>query len=244
MKKPSIFVGTLYSNEAEFKESTLSINNQIDVDVKHEVISNLPEWKAHNLLWKTWEKLKNQFDLFVKIDADTILTRNTALKEVALLFRNPQITGVQILLHDYFTDDLIAGLNAFSPVVKFKPSKRKLYADHADYNHQTVLKGEHVSHLAPIGWHCKFPTNYQAFHFGFRRALKKQTGIIEKCAIAYQKYKDAARLFAIIGADSINCRNKNNFDYSDKMFHRLYQSFESKNLDDDEINSMINKFIK
>ena len=55
MKKPSIFVGTLYSNEAEFKESTLSINNQIDVDVKHEVISDLPEWKAHNLLWKTWE---------------------------------------------------------------------------------------------------------------------------------------------------------------------------------------------
>ena len=47
MKKPSIFVGTLYSNEAEFKESTLSINNQIDVDVKHEVISDLPEWKAH-----------------------------------------------------------------------------------------------------------------------------------------------------------------------------------------------------
>ena len=49
------------------------INTQKDVDVHHEIISGLPEHEAHIKLWQTWNRAKSKHDLFVKIDADTVL---------------------------------------------------------------------------------------------------------------------------------------------------------------------------
>ena len=120
-----IFVGTLYSGESEFEACCKEIEKQIGVEVHQKVFSFLPEYAAHNELWSYWEKVKDNFDLFVKVDADTVLNDNFALLKISQLFNDIDVTGAQILLHDYFTDDLIAGLNVFSKQVIFKPSRRR-----------------------------------------------------------------------------------------------------------------------
>jgi len=198
-----IFVGTLETGEAEFAESAAAIAAQQGVSVTHRVISGLPEYEAHNALWAAWAAAKPTHDLFVKIDADTVLNRPTALAEMAALFADRAVTGVQLKLLDYFTTEPMSGMNAFSPYVVFAPAKRRLYSDHADSGHRTVLKGDAVRHLEPIAWHCRNPNPRQAFHFGFRRMLKRQTDVIAALASAWRREPLPGREWAMAGAASV-----------------------------------------
>ena len=227
MAKPKIFVGTLYAGEAEFEESCEAIKAQEQVDVTHHVIADLPEYEAHNELWNAWGKVRAAYDIFVKVDADTILNRNEALSDIYKLFQQPRVTGVQIKLHDYFSDQLISGLNAFSTEVQFQNSKKRLFADHADRNHDLVIKGEAVSHLAPIGWHCKYPAARQAYHYGLRRALKKQSDIVRRCASMWLKYRDDARAWALTGAMEAGWIYRNQFNYSDERFEKSLNDYQN-----------------
>ena len=224
MPQPRIFVGTLACGESELADCRVSVVAQKDVLVTHHVIESLPELQAHNALWHAWAAAKGAHDLFVKIDADTVLARDTALAEIAALFEDPDITGAQILLHDYFTDQLIAGLNAFSRSVIFQKGTDRLFADRVDVGHRKQLKGEAVRHLAPIGWHCRSPLPRQAFHFGLRRALKKQHEVIARCAEVWLGARDEPRGWALAGAMSTGWWLRRHFDYGDKRFERAFEA--------------------
>ena len=214
---PRIFVGTLACGEAERAECLAAVAAQTGVSITHTVIENLPELEAHNALWDAWELAKARHDLFVKIDADTVLTRPTALEEITALFTDEAVTGAQILLHDFFTDGLIAGLNAFSRAVTFRRATDRLWTDRVDGGHRVVLKGEPVRHLAPIGWHCRAPHPHQAFHFGLHRALKKQEAMIARCAEVWLVERDEARAWALVGAMSVG-QLRHHVDYGDARF--------------------------
>jgi hypothetical protein len=198
--KPRVFFGTMYSGEAEYEMCKNAIHIQRELkNLHHEVIEGLPEKEAHNELWTSWEKEKSHFDLFVKIDADTILCDDHAISRVWELFNeNKRVTGAQLRLHDFFTDDLISGLNFFTPIVRFNTSP-DLYCDRVDWNHDVVLKGESVKHLEPIGWHAKFPSDKQSFHYGYHRALKGQTTTLKNLTYVWLKTNDRSRMFAVLG---------------------------------------------
>lgn len=202
MTKPRVFVGTMYSREAEFCDSAQMVAQQQDlVSLYHHVVSDLPEAEAHNVLWSEWNRVKGNYDLFVKVDADTILRDYRAIADVWKLFENPRVTGAQLKLYDYFTDDLIAGLNFFTPQVVFNTSP-ELYCDRVDTNHDIVMKGPAVAGmgLEPIGLHCKNPSDVQAFHFGMHRTLKNQLPTLRAVYAAYLRLGGRARALALVGA--------------------------------------------
>jgi hypothetical protein len=221
--RPRIFVGTLACGEAERAECVAAVAAQTGVSVTHTIIENLPELEAHNALWDAWEAVKTRHDLFVKVDADTVLVRPTALEDVAALFTDEEVTGAQILLHDFFTDQLIAGLNAFSRAVTFRRATDRLWTDRVDGGHRRVLKGDPVRHLAPIGWHCRAPHPHQAFHFGLHRALKRQQAMIARCAEVWLVERDEARAWALVGAMSAE-RLRHHVDYGDAEFRAAVQA--------------------
>lgn len=196
----SIFIGTLFNGESEFFEHLKAINSQDKVNYTHHVIKNLPEREAHKQLWLDWKSNQNKFDLFVKIDADTVLNRSTALYEITKLFEQKNVTGVQIKIFDYFSSSLISGMNAFSPEVKFKKKVDNLFPDKVDYNHKIVLKGESVSYLEPIAFHCLTPNSRQSFYYGFHRMIKKQKQILKLVASNWLIDKDTSREWALRGA--------------------------------------------
>jgi hypothetical protein len=216
---PRIFVGTMASGEAELDDCRAAVAAQKGVIVRHHEIHALPELEAHHALWDAWDAVKSDFDLFAKIDADTILIDSGALARVYALFAaDPTVTGAQVLLHDYFTDTLIAGLGFFHPRVTFLRTGNHLRPDAADVGHERVLKGDPVAHLAPIGWHCRHPHPLQAFHFGLHRALKSQKETIQRVATVWLRERDEAREWAMAGVMTASFWMRRHFNYADKRF--------------------------
>lgn len=235
MKTPRVFIGTLYCGEGDFFNSCTSILSQKNVNIQHTIISNLPEKEAHNRLWKAWRAVQNtDFDFFVKIDADTVLEHDEVLLEFwKMMETNPQITGIQAPLHDYFTNSYINGLNCFSPKVIFQDTNDPLFCDRkVDINHDVRIGSNYVSEkLRPAGKHCFFANKYQSFHYGLHRYLKNQFEIISKVKKNWDlerinqgdkfDYTDN-RSFALLGAITAKNYSGRNFDYNSSDFNEAF----------------------
>lgn len=227
MKLPRVFVGTLYSGEGDFVQSMELIRAQVGVEVSHTLISDMQEKPAHNALWKAWRDHKSSHDLFVKVDADTVLRSVDTLRQVWELFAaNPRVTGVQALLHDYMTDSLINGLNCFGTQVVFNDTQDDLYCDRqVDTGHDVVLRGGDVPpDLSPAGWHCHHATPKQAFHYGLHRALKGQSDNIARVRRAWVRDRDDVRAYALIGAAAApRFERVHRFNYADPEFQAAFE---------------------
>lgn len=225
MIMPRVFVGTMYCHEGDYAECVKSIKTQQDVDVGHVTIKDLPEKDAHNALWAAWRTVQSEYDMFVKVDADTVLSHSEVLIEFwRMMQANPRITGIQAPLLDYFTDGNINGLNCFSPRVTFRDTTDDLFCDRqVDVDHDLVVKsGGVTTKLFPAGLHCYHSTEKQAFHFGLHRALKKQQHIIDKVKQAYSRNGDDLRAWALIGSRAAPSFN-GDFNYSDRFFHEEFE---------------------
>jgi len=224
---PRIFVGTMYTNEGDFQTCLDRIQHQEDVTVTHFIVAGLKEKEAHNALWHAWKDQRDGHELFVKIDADTVLAEKNTLAEIAKLFRdNPRVTGLQAPLHDYMTDDHIHGLNVFSPKVTFNDTQDELYCDRqVDTDHDIVLRGTSLpASLTPAGLHCHYANECQAFHYGVHRSLKGQKHVINKVMEAWRRDQDRIRGFALIGASMSGIFAENRrFNYSDQEFKLAFQ---------------------
>jgi hypothetical protein len=219
---PHVFIGTLYVNEGDFEQCSSMIKRQTNCSIEHQVISGLRERDAHNALWHSWNERKSNFDLFVKVDADTILASEHTISDIWQVFSsNPRITGVQSPLYDYMTMTLINGLNAFSPRVVFNESIDNLFCDRVDTGHDICIKSWGVpQQLIPAGYHCYHASPVQAFHFGLHRALKGQRHIIESVYNVWLRQgKDNVRGYALLGAlKAKELLNSSNCCYSDEQF--------------------------
>jgi hypothetical protein len=229
---PRVFVGTMHSQEGDFQECLARVQAQEGVTVSHFIVSGLKEKEAHNALWHAWRHQGSSHDLFVKLDADTVLRDTSTLLEIWRQFEaNPCVTGLQAPLHDYMTDDLINGLNAFNARVTFNDTKDELYCDRqVDTGHDVVLRGTQLPlSLRPAGLHCHRSTLRQAFHYGLHRALKGQQQTIELVQNAWNVDRDDVRAMALLGAYwasdfAINRR----FNYSDDEFKAAFAEAEAR----------------
>lgn len=230
---PRVFIGTMYTQEGDFPMCLKRIQEQRGVTIGHIIISGLKEKDAHNALWHAWRDQKSSNDLFVKIDADVVLSSPNTLAQIWELFEaNPRLTGVQAPLHDYMTDGFINGLNAFNPKVVFNDTQDELYCDRqVDTNHDQTLHDPNLPEsLRPAGLHCHYANEKQAFHYGLHRALKGQHQIIKKVKEAYERHgRDRIRAFALLGAiyAPLFVQHRR-FNYQDHEFLDAYTEAESK----------------
>lgn len=229
--KPKVFVGTLNCGEGDYNECCSAIKQQRGVEVTHISISNLTEKEAHNNLWQSWRDAKLTHDMFVKVDADTVLSHQHVLLNFwEMMYSNPRITGIQAPLLDYFTDGYINGLNCFAPNVIFRDTADELFCDRqVDVNHDIVIKSNGVpASLKPAGYHCFHANKKQAFHFGVHRALKGQKNIIDLVKNAHQRHGDILRQIAILGAENAQSFSKGGFNYNDEHFNSVFESICNK----------------
>jgi len=218
---PRVFVGTMYCGEGDMPECLESVLLQKGVEARQVIIRNMPEKAAHNALWAAWREARDSHDLFVKVDADTVLAHDGVLRAVWGLFQgNTRVTGVQAPLNDYFTAGHINGLNCFSPKVTFRDTADELFCDRqVDVDHDVVIRSDQVGDaLRPAGYHCYRATEAQAFHFGLHRALKRQVGTIAQVRAAYRREGGRMRALALIGAQASPNFAAGGFNYTDERF--------------------------
>lgn len=198
---PKILVGTLSCGEAEASLCCEQVAIQTSVNVQHVLFENLTELEAHRQLFTLWNRERSNYDLFVKIDADTILNSHDALIRAWSFFeKNDDVTAIQVGLFDFFTQKMIAGLNMFRPSVHFDLPQDRLFCDRVEEKgHRQLLTIEDTKSLYPIADHCRFPSERQAFHFGYRRWAKGQITIIEDLLQAWQADPNVGRLWALSG---------------------------------------------
>jgi hypothetical protein len=216
--KPRILVLTLNSGENEFESCRASVSAQTGVTVDQVVYAGLGNREGHKAIYSEIMRRARDFDLFVKLDADMVLNRPTALRDVHRYFRNhPGLDHLCALVNDHFTGRPIPGVHAFSPRVRWDiRAIDDLFVD-PDPNHPGT--GIFNPPDLPIFVeHAPNPGRFQAFHFGYHRALKAfqrgqanpslnqkvyQLGILNNLELQFRGTRRPELAFAVVGADLV-----------------------------------------
>ena len=242
-KEIKIVVVTLEAGEAEFNDCVSAANKQKYVEIEHVVVSGLNERAAHSKLVSIWYTRKEEFDFLAKVDADTILNSDTALASMSELMEMEKASGLQVRLWDYFSQDLIPGLNMFSREIHFKTKIPRLKPDQIDLEHTKVLKGSSVAHLEPIGWHGRNPSPKQSFYFGYHRWLKGQAPVLKSCFELWQIHDDDARKWALVGALTAHQKKFGKFLFSSNKAMNSFTRVEIRPPSNSQIHNFVNEEI-
>ncbi len=165
-----ILVGILHCIENEFGDCIESIEAQTLKTRDHFILSNLPNKDAHDTLYRTFMDRAQDFDLFIKIDADMVLARPRFFEEVAQHFNNSSdLSHLIVAVHDWFTDKSIMGLHVYRSDYRWEVTSETLFVD----VFPEIGKVEKDrSQLAPAALHCPNPSPFQAFHYGVHKGTK------------------------------------------------------------------------
>lgn len=165
-----ILVGILHCIENEFDQCLAAIDSQTYKLHERFIISNLPNKAAHDKLYQTFMDRAHEFELFVKIDADMVLSRETFFEELVQRFQAElSLEHLQIKLDDWMTGCRIFALHAYRNSYRWIENDEAHFVDMVEANRNCVLDS---THLTPAAVHCPDPSPFQAFHFGVHKATK------------------------------------------------------------------------
>lgn len=236
-----LYIGTLYSNENEFDECVRSIEAQNYRNFEHFIFKSLPKKEAHDTLFGSFMDKSNRFDLLVKIDADMVLTDRDFLGKVADKFNtHPWLEHLEIAVHDFFSDQLIWGMNIYRNTVQWKKSTENLFTDLVPTNKERKISDS--EELAPAAIHCKNPGRFQSFHYGIHKAVKimqparnkKKPGhvryhwdIIQKTFANFGKLNDVRLGLTVLGAEIAFLKRLQpmHLDYTNPIAHTIFLKY-------------------
>lgn len=240
-----IFIGTLYTIENEFDECLRSIHSQTYRDFEHFVFKNLPNKQAHVALFKSFLEQAGEYGALVKVDADMVLASDSLFENIVRkLEENDWVDVLSIAVHDFFSDQLIWGLNAYRNTVRWDFDKESLFVDRPNVPPERYMAGD--SKLTPAAFHCPNPSPYQAFHYGVHRGLKviqpdhvnkneesskNQWAFLERTWVNFQRIKDVRLGLACLGAELAYAGlfQIHDLDYSHPRMYQVLEKYLSMN---------------
>ena len=170
-KGTRVWIGTLYSGEREFPECVCSLEAQSFRNFEHQVFRFLPNLEAHRRLYRTIMDRADEFDVFVKLDADMVFKDAGALAQIASIFRdNVGLDHCVFSVADWYSGTDILGLHSYSGRAHWGDLDDPLFVDP-----DPAIPGRKMELWdcpAPIAEHSPNPSLRQAFFFGLHRGLK------------------------------------------------------------------------
>jgi hypothetical protein len=163
-----IYVAVLYSGENEFESCIKAIEAQDYTNYEYHVIKGLPGREAHNTLYTNF--IESGFDVLIKIDSDMVLVwHNFFTKVVDALIENMTTNQLQFPVYDFFSRQLIWGLNVyrkdFFNDISVGANEGRAF-DYFD------VSGLSCAVSVVVATHCQNPTPFQSFHYGAFKAVK------------------------------------------------------------------------
>lgn len=79
-RAPRVLIGTLYTDENEYPEMLRMLRTQTFTNWEHVVLKDLENKEAHDALYRLFMREKENFDFFLKLDADMVFRSPDSLK--------------------------------------------------------------------------------------------------------------------------------------------------------------------
>ena len=115
-----LLIGTMRTIENEFDQCVAAIRKQKGCDFEHFVIENMPHKEAHQALYNRFMENASTFDVFVKVDADMVITRDDFFAKLASRFVSaPAMDQLTVAIHDFFPDRITEGLHSWRNTVRW-----------------------------------------------------------------------------------------------------------------------------
>lgn len=169
----SILVGILKTSEPQIHELIDFLDRQLLPEDDVFIIENLPKNEAHDKLYATFQNRANDFDLFLKIDADMTIEDIRFLPFLRSKFsQNPILDWLHIHIWDCLLEKNISGLNIYSNRVQWNKNIDNVFTDRTMVS-QSIVKSEIITEPEEkFIYHCKNPSLEQAVNFGMHRSIK------------------------------------------------------------------------
>lgn len=240
-KQPRVLVGTLYCGENEFKALEASLQEQTYSHWEHIVYKNLPNKEAHDRLYRTFMEEQDDFDLFLKLDADMVFRTSEGLRRIVDLFwETDELDHLTLAVRDWYSDSLIEGLHTFSDRVRWDTGDESRFVDPSP----TIpgQKRKLWSAPAPVVDHSPDPSPFQSFRFGVHRGLKvlqperwrlryrqtrMQWTLLKQCWNHFLRSEDRRLGLAVLGAHlTINGEiEPERYDRNQSLLDEIFQTY-------------------
>src|SRR5690554_2572309 len=115
-----VLAGIMYTIENELSKCLESVINQTNVKVDYFLIDNLPEKEAHDLLYSTFMERHNNYDFFVKVDADMIIRENNLCFSIGKIFSQQSYNMISVPVYVFFTKRYLNGMHFFRNNTKWQ----------------------------------------------------------------------------------------------------------------------------
>lgn len=244
-----ILAGIMYCGENEFEDCIKAIKSQTYKNYDYFIIKNKPNVIAHKELYSRFIEKSHAYDIFIKIDADMVLTKNNFFSSLTKRFADePSLEHLEISIHDFYTDSLIPGIHIFRNNIILENTEETIFVDRVilkkNYKYDNYM-------LSPAAQHSPNPSDLQSFHFGIHKAIKalqmfnKKSSAtktirhfrnIRKLKNNFIRTKDQRLKIALIGAEMAlhYCYSPDILNYNNsrlkKLFHEILQKSDaSKN---------------
>lgn len=220
---PSILIVTLYCGENDYNACKDSVSSQIyDGVIDHHCIEAMDNIAAHRACYRTIMDMAADYDLFIKLDADMVLNRSTAITEIITFWRNNNHPDHMVFsVYDTIPDRLSIGIHVFSNQCTWHTGRHdSLFVDP---NPQCpTLRIKCTGDPAPFVDHMPYASDKAAYHFGLHRGLKafqwdrffvrpqalEAFRILMDTAAHYHRTHNPKARLALMGAEYIRQRRK------------------------------------
>ncbi len=233
-----LLVGTISSGENELEDCLKRIRAQRYTNFDHILIENLPKREAHHRLYKTFLDHTQEYELLIKVDADTVLISDSLFGDIVDRFSSePHLEVLSIGLHDFFTGGIINGLQISRNTTHWDLVKNSIFTDIPILDPERYVFD--TSLLSPAGEHSPNPSLTQAFHYGVHRGLKSIQKIhstshwatVRKVWQQFLERRDIRLGLAVLGAELVYAGtfNREDQDYTNPRMGEVLQRYEGMN---------------
>lgn len=239
MQKMKVLVGILYSGENEYEASISALKLQKFQNKEFFVIENLPNKLAHDTLYSSFMNRADDFDYFLKLDADMVFAHQNVLSAMVETMQKDNLAHLFAWVNDIPSGVKIPGIQMFKSDTKWLGSDEQL---NVDYPPQ--IKGQSKSVFGE-NWinHMPSPDEYQLFRYGVHKALKSiqpdrisknlKKGILHLTILNGMARKvevNEMLWFALIGATLVYQKAFDSIEYNSDQTKKYFEILKTKPL--------------
>lgn len=251
IEKNRVLIGILYSGENEYQESISALKSQLFKNSEYFAIENLPNKLAHDTLYRDFMSRAQDFDYFLKLDADMVFANQNVLAEMVQSMQNENLAHLFAWVDDCPSGIKIPGIQMFKSDTKWLGSNEQL---NVDYPPQ-------INGLSKVffdkNWinHMPNPDEYQLFRYGVHKALKSiqpdrtnknlKKGILHLTilnGIARKAKQNEKLWFSLIGATLVYQKAFDSIEYNGEQAKKYFDTLKSKPHKFEALKRMANEF--